>query len=211
MAGGVGVVVHFGLDDGDGGGLDGLEVLDGRLGRLDQAVADGVLQLLHLRRDLVQEPGDVGRLRLDRVDHPLNGLLALGRVGRHRVDYERFHVGGEGNAPDCHQGLLPEQGLVLGALRVGVVTHVLLHGHERAEGQVDRLHGHEPLRGVHDGHLVGVCLLVAADEPLDPGGQLPVGGDDPGRVETAVRVHVTVQYVRPHHVRVVGVGVLSEL
>ena len=54
------------------------------------------------------------------------------------VDYERLHVGCEGDAPDCHQSLLSKQSLVR-TVGVGKVRHVFFHGHERAERQVHGL------------------------------------------------------------------------
>ena len=72
------------LDDGYGNGwLDGFEVFDGRDGGVDEAVADGVLEVLDLAGDLVEDAGDVdgASLIFHRVHHPLDGLLALGGVG----------------------------------------------------------------------------------------------------------------------------------
>ena len=72
------------LDDGYGNGwLDGFEVFDGRDGGVDEAVADGVLEVLDLVGDLVEDAGDVdgASLIFHRVHHPLDGLLALGGVG----------------------------------------------------------------------------------------------------------------------------------
>ena len=58
---------------------------------------------------------------------------------------------------------------------------------------------------------MSICLLVAPDEPLDPGGQLPVGSDDPGAMKPPLSVNMPVQHIRPHHVGVVRVRVLPEL
>lgn len=192
----VAAVLGVGEDDGDDAGLQRLLLYVDLLRRCAQLVhalpglvRDVVQALFRLGEDLVRAArgrrGQFFYLRVQLPYHPLEALPPLAGVGADVLREHVLHVPVERDALDLDGGLLLEQRLA----RVRRVRHVaerLVHRQEAPERQVDGLERHEPLARIDRGLLAGVAHVRGTDQLLGPLREVPLGADQPVRVQDAV-------------------------
>lgn len=207
-----------GEDVGDDAGLQRLLLYVDLLRRCAQLVhalpglvRDVVQGLFRLGEDLVRAArgrrGQFLYLRVQLPYHPLEALPPLAGVGADVLREHVLHVPVQRDALDLDGGLLLEQRLA----RVRRVRHVaerLVHRQEAPERQVDGLERHEPLARIDRGLFAGVAHVRGTDQLLGPLGEVPLGADQPVRVQDAVD-DPSLHDVRADHGRVDGVRVLA--
>lgn len=152
-------------------------------------VRDVVEGLFRLGEDLVRagrrRSGQFFHLRVYPSYHPLEPLPALAGVRADVLREHVFHVPVQRHALHLDGGLLLEQRLAR-VRRMRNVAERFVHRQEAAKGQVDRLQRHQPLARVHRGLLAGVAHVRGSDQLLGPLREVPLGADQPVRVQDTV-------------------------
>lgn len=152
-------------------------------------VRDVVERLFRLGEDLVRagrgRGGQFFHLQVQLSYHPLEPLPALASVRADVLREHVLHVPVQGHALDLDGGLLLEQRLAR-VRRMRNVAERFVHRQEAPEGQVDRLQRHQPLARVHRGLLAGVAHVRGSDQLLGPLREVPLGADQPVRVQDTV-------------------------
>lgn len=152
-------------------------------------VRDVVEGLFRLGEDLVRagrgRGGQFFHLRVDPSYHPLEPLPPLAGIGADVLREHVLHVPVQRHALHLDGGLLLEQRLAR-VRRMRNVAERFVHRQEASEGQVDRLQRHQPLARIHRGLLAGVAHVRGSDQLLGPLREVPLGADQPVRVQDTV-------------------------